>query len=123
MVLCDRFYDSTTAYQGGGRDLEHLDLSALHRLATGGLVPDLTVLLDLPVEEGLRRALGAAKGDRIERESVAFHERVREAFMDIAKREPNRMRVLNGLRKPEDLGGEIAGLVDALIASPSTGGS
>lgn len=123
VVLCDRFYDSTTAYQGAGRNLGDIDLAALHRLATGGLVPDLTVLLDLPVEEGLKRALGDARGDRIERESIAFHERVREAFMDIAKQEPDRVRVLNGLRRPKDLGAEIAGLADALIASPPQGGS
>lgn len=123
VVLCDRFYDSTTAYQGAGRRLRGVDLAALHGLATGRLTPDLTILLDLPVDEGLRRALKGAKGDRIERESLAFHERVRRAFMDVAKHEPNRVRVLNGLRKPEDLGEEIARLADAVIASGGDGGS
>jgi dTMP kinase len=90
-VICDRFADSTLAYQGYGRGLPIDELKALHRLALGEFVPDLTLILDLPVAEGLARAAQrAGTGDRFERLDAAFHERLREGFRRIAAAEPRR---------------------------------
>ena len=93
-VLCDRFYDSTTAYQAFGRGLDGERVRALNAWAAGGLAPDLTLLFDLPVEEGLRRARRGGGGDRLEREAAEFHERVRRGFLELAEREPGRFRVI-----------------------------
>lgn len=93
-VLCDRFYDSTTAYQAFGRGLPEERVRELNAWAAGGLVPDLTLLFDLPAEEGLRRARRGSGGDRLEREALAFHERVRQGFLELARREPTRFRVI-----------------------------
>jgi dTMP kinase len=93
-VLCDRFYDSTTAYQAFGRGLDGERVVELNAWAAGGLVPDLTLLFDLPVEEGLRRARRGGGGDRLEREALAFHERVRGGFLELARREPARFRII-----------------------------
>jgi dTMP kinase len=115
IVVCDRFYDSTTAYQGVGRGLRNVDFTTLNRLATGGLVPDLTLLLDVPVELGLRRATGGSDGDRIEREPAEFHARVRQGFQTVAAAEPARVRLFDGLRPREELAAEIAGLAAEAI--------
>jgi len=101
-VVCDRFADSTTAYQGyaGGVPLE--DLAALHRLIAGALAPDLTLILDLPVAAGLARAAARADSEtRFERKDRAFHERLRQGFLDIARREPARCVVLDAAAPPE----------------------
>jgi len=115
IVVCDRFYDSTTAYQGVGRGLANVDFTTLNRLATGGIVPDLTVLLDVPVDTGLRRARGDTAGDRIEREPVEFHKRVRTGFQTIAAAERERVRLLDGLRPQGELALEIAVLAREAI--------
>ncbi|MBI3126225.1 MAG: dTMP kinase [Candidatus Tectomicrobia bacterium] len=93
-VLCDRFFDSTTAYQAFGRGLDGERVRALNAWAAGGLAPDLTFLFDLPVEEGLRRARGRGPGDRLEREALEFHERVRRGFLALVEREAGRFRVI-----------------------------
>lgn len=93
-VLCDRFFDSTTAYQAYGRGLP-LDLvEGMNIRATEALVPDMTFLLEASPEEGLRRARAGAQGDRLEGESLAFHERVWKGFVEIARREPGRFRLI-----------------------------
>jgi len=93
VVLCDRFVDSTTAYQVGGRGLKAAEVAWLNRFASSGLRPDLTLLFDLPVAEGLRRARRAKGGrDRMERTEAAFRERVRRAFLGLARREPRRIK-------------------------------
>lgn len=89
-VVCDRFFDSTTAYQSGGRGLDAGTVERLNAEATGGLVPHLTVLLTLELEEAMRRAT-AGGADRIEAESLAFHRRVHEAFESIAAARPDRV--------------------------------
>lgn len=101
VVICDRFIDSTLAYQGYGRKFDLKLLEALNRLATGGVTPDLTILLDLPVEVGLERAKAldkleskAGEGDRIEQEGIDFHRRLRKGFLKLAAREPERFRTL-----------------------------
>lgn len=93
-VLCDRFYDSTTAYQAYGRGIS-LDLvRELNRMAAGGLEPDLTLLFEVPIEEGLRRAKGGDGGDRLEGEGLAFHERVWKGFFELSQKESERIRVI-----------------------------
>ena len=95
VVLCDRFYDSTTAYQGFARGLPAKEIERLNAFATGGTVPDLTIVLDIETDEGLQRATGSAVGaDRLESEALSFHERVREGFLAIARAEPERALVI-----------------------------
>jgi dTMP kinase len=95
-VVCDRFTDSTLAYQGFGHGLDAAKLRALNELVTEGLTPDLTLILDLPVEAGLRRAGGRSGGeDRFERMGRDFHERLRQGFLAIAKAEPHRCVVID----------------------------
>lgn len=94
-VICDRFADSSAAYQGYGRGIDLELISALNEFATGGLKPDLTILLDLDPEEGLRRARrGRGDLDRIELEELEFHRRVREGYLEMARREPDRFVVI-----------------------------
>lgn len=95
-VISDRFADSTLAYQGAGGGVPRAELEALHRLVAGDFMPDLTVILDLPVEEGLARAAARAGSEtRFERKDRAFHEKLRQGFLDIARREPRRCAVID----------------------------
>ncbi|WP_353859317.1 dTMP kinase [Azospirillum formosense] len=95
-VICDRFFDSTMAYQGYGLGLGRDLVAALQATALGDFRPDLTLILDLPVEEGLARAAARRGGeDRYERMDVAFHHRLRDGFLDIAAREPERCVVVD----------------------------
>jgi dTMP kinase len=102
VVLSDRFYDATTVYQGYARGFDLELVNQLNELATGGLKPDLTLLFDLDVETGLKRTMRRGDGtgvtaagpDRLDQEPVEFHERVRQAYLDIAAREPERFRVI-----------------------------
>ena len=116
IVLCDRFADSTTAYQSGGRGLPRDVIGQLHEIAAGGLLPDLTVLIDLPPEIGLVRATQAV-ADRMEGESLAFHERVRAEFLRLAREDRARIKVVDGLLSVEALAEEIGKHVDALLGS------
>jgi dTMP kinase len=97
VVLCDRFADSTLAYQGYGRQLDLATLRLITAFATGGLQPDLTFCLDLPVDVGLqRKAAGAGEEwNRMEQETLAFHGRVRRGYLTLAQAEPARWRVLD----------------------------
>jgi dTMP kinase len=92
VVICDRFADSTTVYQGYGRGLDFALIEAVNNIATHGLRPDLTVLLDVTVEQGLDRK---SLRDRFEREETAFHQRVRQGYLEMAKREPGRWLVID----------------------------
>ncbi|MFN8424347.1 MAG: dTMP kinase [Anaerolineae bacterium] len=115
VVLCDRFTDSTLAYQGYGRGLDVAALRALNDLATGGLTPDRTLLFDLPVDEGLRRRHAAPDAiTRLDAENVAFHERVAGGYRAMAAAEPGRWRVV-------DAGAAVDRVVEAawVAANPS----
>ncbi|MDQ1746138.1 MAG: dTMP kinase [Frankiaceae bacterium] len=101
IVVCDRYVDSSRAYQGGGRDLDDREISHLSRWATGGLQPDLTVLLDIEPEEGLRRASRVGESDRLEAEAVEFHRRVRAEFLTLARRGRHRYLVVDATQQPE----------------------
>ena len=114
MVICDRFFDASTAYQGYARGLEIKMVDELNLIATGGRKPDLTIVLDLPVDMGLKR-LGR-KLDRIEREAVAFHERVRQGYLRIAEDEPDRVKVVDAARSVDDTFSDVRDLVEKLIA-------
>lgn len=94
-VLCDRFTDATWAYQGGGRGLPRAEIEALETLVHGDLQPDLTLLLDLPVEQGLERAARRGQADRFEQEPERFFERVRQAYLDRADSAPQRFAVID----------------------------
>ncbi len=110
-VICDRFADSTLAYQGYGRGLPFADLRALHRFALGAFAPDLTLILDLPVEQGLARAARrSGSADRFERLDRAFHERLREGFHQIAAAEPQRCVLI-------DASGDIDEVHRAMLAA------
>ena len=95
-VLCDRFADSSCAYQGAGRGLDRETVRRIEAVAIGDFKPDLTFVLDLPAEEGLKRANARASTEsRFEQFDIGFHERLRQAFLDIAKRAPDRCRVID----------------------------
>jgi dTMP kinase len=98
VVVCDRYSDATTAYQGYGRGLPLAGIETANSLATGGLKPDLTVLMDLDPEEGFRRMdISGRALDRIEMEGMDFHRRVREGYLAIARGEPERFLVVDGM--------------------------
>jgi dTMP kinase len=111
-VLCDRFTDATYAYQGGGRGVPRRRIALLEDLVQGDLRPDLTLLFDLPVATGLSRARGRSAPDRFEAETLAFHEAVRAEYLDIAAREPERVRVIDAEASPET----VRHLVQAEVA-------
>jgi dTMP kinase len=119
VVLCDRYADSTLAYQGYGRGLPLDQLRTLNALATGGLRPDLTLLLDLPVAEGIARRRGdSADMDRLDREASDFHERVRTGFRDLATLEPERWVILDARRKPGEVAAEAWSAVAERLGEP-----
>ena len=122
IVVCDRFSDATTAYQGYGRGLDKKMISVLDKFSTGGLVPDLTIILDLPEKVGLERAkrrnreMGISRGEgRIEEEGLVFHRKVRRGYLKIAKDDQKRVKVINALRSMEEINAEICKEADKLI--------
>ena len=111
-VICDRFADSTLAYQGYGQGLGRDTISALYKTVLGDFVPDLTLILDVPVDIGLRRAASRRNDEtRYERMDRAFHERVRQGFLDIARREPGRCAVIDATRNADAVTTDILGIV------------
>jgi len=117
VVLCDRYADSTLAYQGYGHGLDLDILRRITAFATGGLVPDLTIYLDIPIEEGLRRkATGEAREwNRMEAQTLAFHRRVREGYLEMAAAEPDRWLVVDASQPIADVQAAIRQRVAALI--------
>lgn len=116
VVVCDRYADSSVAYQGFGRGLPREFLSTVTWEATGGLTPHITFLLDLHPEIGLQRAAVKGAHDRLERADMAFHERVRGGFLTLAAANPERFVVLDALRGADDLAAEIWSLVSRTLA-------
>jgi dTMP kinase len=115
VVISDRYVDSSLAYQGAGRTLPVDEVSWLSKWATGGLKPDLVVLLDLDPSAGLARAGRRGDADRLESESLAFHERVRYAFLDLASADPSRYLVLDATNPIDALAAGILQRVRHLI--------
>jgi dTMP kinase len=131
-VLCDRFTDSSEAYQGGGRELGSPPVLTLHHTLCGGLQPDLTILMDSDVAASVDRARrrnqqrdGQGRGEkdenRFESESRAFFERVRAKYMEIAQREPERVAVVNARRQPDPVSEEILGIVRERLLKTASG--
>lgn len=116
VVLSDRYVDSSLAYQGGGRDLTVEDVKRISRWATRGLTADLTVLLDVPPEVGLARARGRSQADRLELESVEFHERVRRAYLSLAESAPRRYLVVDATQTPAAIAEQVRVSVDRLLS-------
>lgn len=116
IVLCDRYSDSTTAYQGAARKLDKEFILQLDSLTTGGLKPDLTIILDISAKEGLSRACGRSSPDRFEQEEISFHERVRDGYMAIAKAEPERVKVVDGTKAIKEIHKEVVNTVAAELA-------
>ncbi len=114
VVICDRFADSTTAYQGYGRGLDMGMIDYMNQLATRGLKPDLTVLLDLPVVEGLERKSDSGV-DRFEGEGVDFHERVRRGYLELAAREPGRWLIIDANLPKSEISRIVWGRVIGLL--------
>jgi dTMP kinase len=108
IVLCDRYADSSIAYQGYGRGLDLGELYAITALATGGLNPDLTFLLDIDVKEGLaRRIAGDQEMNRLDLETVAFHQRVRDGYHELAALDPDRWVIVDAGRSPDIIQSEL----------------
>jgi dTMP kinase len=121
VVISDRYVDSSLAYQGAGRSLPTEEIAWLSAWATGRLKPDLVVLLDVAPEVGLTRIADREEGtDRLERESLAFHERVRYAFLDLAAAEPNRYLVLDASRSPDEIAAAVLGRVAPMLPPAPT---
>lgn len=112
-VISDRYTDSSLAYQGYGRGLDLALLRSLHALATGNLTPDLTVFLDVPVVEGLRRVRRRGEHDRLESEVRAFHDRVLEGYRALIAQEPGRWVVVNGRGAPDAVARRVREAVEA----------
>jgi len=118
VVVSDRFFDATTVYQGYARGFDLELIQQIHRIVLGGLRPDLTLILDLPVDLGLKRAWqrinsqsGGLPEDRFEKEAFAFHERVRQGYLTLAGGEPERFRVIDASRNPQTIHKDIAEIV------------
>ena len=117
IVLCDRFSDSTFAYQGFARGLDLQWLRAANKVATDGLTPNLTVVLDLPVSVGLaRRQADRGPLNRLDRETERFHRKVRRGFLTLAAKEPRRMTVVNANRPAHEVQDELTEIVVSWVA-------
>ena len=116
-VVCERYTDATLAYQGYGRKLDIRMVKELNRIASSGLKPDLTLLLDLDVREGLKRVrkISGGRMDRMERESIRFHERVRKGYLEIASRESGRVKLIRVKETPEKTHLEVVKIVEKLV--------
>ncbi len=117
VVLCDRFSDSTLAYQGFARGLDLEWLVAANRVATNGLTPDLTLVLDVPVSVGLaRRRADRGQQNRLDRETARFHRKVRRGFLTLAAEAPARMKIVNANRPSQEVQDEITQIVLGWLA-------
>jgi len=119
-VICDRYADSTTAYQGYGRGLDLETVKMINNVATQGLKPDLTILLDMPVEAGLARKRGKRQ-DRFEQEDIAFHQRIREGYFKLAADDPERWLVIDAMQSQEKIAQIIWQKVSQLLSNHGKG--
>lgn len=115
VILCDRFADATYAYQGYGRKIDLAMIDTLNTIVTKGLRPNLTFLIDVPVEKGLRRRAASSEMDRIEKEDVSFHQRIRKAYKKMAKDDPETFFVLDGNLKIPVIQEIIRAKIDTLL--------
>lgn len=121
IILCDRYADSTLAYQGYGHGVDLGTLRQLLHFATGGLLPDLTLLLDLDPEEGLnRRRHSGGEWNRLDAYALAFHQRVRQGYLQLSQQEPQRWRVISAAQPLDDVQADMRREVLALLAQSTT---
>jgi dTMP kinase len=116
-VLCDRFTDASYAYQGAGRGIAHERIATLEQYVQGDLRPDLTLLLDLPVETGLERAGKRSAPDRFEKEAVDFFHKVRQGYLQIAADEPERVRVIDASPALEQVQQQISSVLEEYLSA------
>ena len=116
-VLCDRFTDATYAYQGGGRNISFERIAMLENWVQGALRPDLTLLLDLPVETGLERARNRSEPDRFESEKIDFFEKVRAAYLKIAGNDPERVKVIDASKPLDEVQAQIKAVLSKTVIS------
>ena len=114
-VLCDRFTDATYAYQGGGRNMALSSIQWLENFVQADLRPDLTLLLDAPIQLGMQRAQQRGKLDRFESEHMAFFEKVRQTYLSIAKQQPKRVKIIDATQSLEKVQAQIKQIVTAFI--------
>ena len=121
IVLCDRFVDSSRVYQGVTGNLESEFIETLQRIAVDGVMPDCTLILDLPAEIGLKRAKkrSADAPDRFEREEIDTHEKRREAYLEIAAADPERCHVVDAQESEDEIATKIFALIEPLVAGQS----
>ena len=117
-VISDRFSDSTIAYQGYGHDLGQANMMKLHRLVLGKFNPDLTIILDVPDKIGIARARERENSkilveDRYERMGIHFHQKVKDGFLDIARRNPHRCSVIDATKTPEEVSNAILSIIES----------
>lgn len=115
-VVCDRFTDATYAYQGGGRGIENSRIEVLERWVQHNLRPDLTILFDIPVVDGLNRANRRSKPDRFEQEKLDFFERVRAAYLDIAEAQPQRFRIVDASKPFAEVSVQLSSIMITFLA-------
>jgi len=115
VVICDRFFDSTTVYQGVGRKINPNAVAAINNFAVGANLPDLTLVIDLDPKIGLERARGRELFDRMENQSLEFHNRVRQGYLDLSKREPRRVKVIDGSQTIEAIEKQLWDLVKSVL--------
>ena len=120
-VLCDRFTDATYAYQGYGRGIDVQRIAALETWVQGERRPDLTLLLDLPVEVGLQRAGRRSTPDRFERQALTFFDRVRQGYLSLAASAPGRFRVIDAGQSLDEVSRQVTATIDAFLDSADPG--
>jgi dTMP kinase len=116
-VLCDRFTDATYAYQGGGRRIAHQDIGILEELVQGSLRPDITLILDLDPAEGLRRAAERGALDRFEKEKLEFFQAVRATYLERARKDPSRCRVIDAGSPLDQVRSATLAVMESLLDS------
>ncbi|MCK5533644.1 dTMP kinase [bacterium] len=121
IIICERFNDATLAYQGYGRGLDRSLIKKIGYFVGDGIIPDLTLLLDISVQQGLKRAVNTAKdfkkgkADRLEQEKISFHRKVRRGYLAIAREAPGRIKVISGTGSIEEVFGEIVRCINIVI--------
>lgn len=114
IVFCDRYIDSTIAYQGGGRDLDDKDIEGMIKMLKLP-IPDLTILLDVPVETGLKRAKERSELDRFEKEDIDFHKKIRQSYLNLQKKYPDRIIIFNASMNENDVFEEVLNYIKSKI--------
>ncbi|MFC6275357.1 dTMP kinase [Levilactobacillus tangyuanensis] len=118
IVLCDRYVDSSIAYQGAGREIGESAVAEMNQFATDGLLPELTIYFDVPAKVGLKRIKAhrnPAKVDRLDVEQTAFHDRVRDAYLQLQAAEPDRIKLIDATQAPDQVVNEALALIQSIL--------